>query len=353
MLMLGVTVRYDKFAGRTLVDGLEGFGPALDDAARNRLWMAMERQFRAKVPIELLHRVVADTARLNEFHPVLDYIGGLEWDGKPRIDTWLATYGGAEDNEYVRAVGALALTAAVRRVKRPGCKFDEMVVLEGLQGTDRSSAMAILAVDQDWFTDDLPLNSDTQKVIERLRGKWIVEAGELSGIGRADVEHLKAFLARRVDRARLAYARVVEEGPRQCVIIGTTNASKYLKDTTGNRRFWPVAIGRFDLDALSRDRDQLWAEAALREAAGASIRLDPALWAAAAAAQEDRLIDDPYVDAIEAALGDMEGKITTEGVWTILDCAPARGRKSTTGVWGTSCAGSGGNAAPSGSAGNS
>jgi predicted P-loop ATPase len=243
------------------------------------------------------------------------------WDGVPRIDTWLTTYGGVEDNEYSRAVGALFLTAAVRRVRNPGCKFDEMVILEHeVQGTDKSSALAILAVRDEWFSDDLPLNVEGKQVIEALRGRWIVEAGEMSGMKRTDIGHIKALLSRQVDRARLAYGRIVSEVPRQCVIVGTTNDLEYLRDTTGNRRFWPVRCQRFDIVALRRDRDQLWAEAAAREVSGVSIRLPAALWPMAAVQQAQRLTRDPWLEALqEAGLVDMYGKISMGAIWTILD----------------------------------
>jgi predicted P-loop ATPase len=114
-----------------------------------------------------------------------------------------------------------------------------LIFEQPLQGTDKSSALAILAVNDDWFTDDLPLNVDSKKVIESLRGRWIIEAAELSGMKKADVEHLKAMLSRRIDRARMAYGRLPIEAPRQCVIAGTTNKGQYLRDTTGN-----AGIGR-------------------------------------------------------------------------------------------------------------
>jgi predicted P-loop ATPase len=208
----------------------------------------------------------------------------------------------------------------VRRIRQPGCKFDEMLVLEQpMQGTDKSSALAILAVQDDWFTDDLPLNVESQKVIETLRGRWIVEAAELSGMKKADVEHLKAMLSRRIDRARMAYGRLPIEAPRQCIIVGTTNKLEYLRDTTGNRRYWPVQVQLFDLAALRRDRDQLWAEAAAREAKGESIRLRRELWPVAAQQQQQRLADDPFVAILDRYLGHLEGKIRAVDVWTLLD----------------------------------
>jgi predicted P-loop ATPase len=316
---LGVTVRYDEFGDRILLDGLPGFGPVLDDAATNRLWLMIDQRFKFQPKNELLHVVLGDTARFNTFHPVRDYLSALKWDGVRRLDTWLTTYAGAKDDDYVRAVGALTLIAAVRRVRQPGCKFDEMLVLESEQGTNKSTALAILAVSEEWFADDLPLNVDGKRVIEMLRGRWIIEAAELSGMKKVDVEHLKALLSRRTDRARLAWGRLPIETPRQCIVIGSTNKTEYLRDTTGNRRFWPVLIKVIDLAALRRDRDQLWAEAVAREATGESIRLAEELWPTATHEQKQRLADDPFVTVLADHLGDLEGKIKAVDVWTILD----------------------------------
>jgi hypothetical protein len=326
LLKLGIALRYDEFADRILLDGLKDFGPVLEDAAVDRIWLLLDRRFQLQVFKDLLRTVIVDTARLNKFHPVRDYLDALHWDGINRIDKWLTTYGGVEDNEYSRAVGALFLIAAVRRVRQPGCKFDEMVILEQeQQGTDKSTALATLAVREEWFTDDLPLNIEGKQVIETLRGKWIVEAGELSGMKRTDIAHLKSFLSRQIDRARLAYGRIVSEVPRQCVIVGTTNDLEYLRDTTGNRRYWPVRCQRFDVAALHRDRDQLWAEAAAREATGVSIRLASELWPTAAAQQAQRLTQDPWLEALqEAGLDEMSGKISMGSIWTILDVKGAQ-----------------------------
>jgi predicted P-loop ATPase len=324
LLKLGVAVRHDQFADRTLISGLREFGPALEDAAVDRIWLQLEQRFRWRPTKDLLLTVLQDTARLNGFHPVRDYLDDLRWDGTKRIDQWLTTYGGAEESEYSRAVGALMLVAAARRIRQPGCKYDEMTVLESDQGTNKSSALALLAVREGWFTDDLPLSVEGKQVIEQLRGRWIVEAAELSGMRRTDIEHLKAFLSRQIDRGRMAYGRLVTEAPRQCVIFGTTNNQEYLRDTTGNRRFWPVRIKAFDLDALARDREQLWAEAAVREATGANIRLDPSLWPAAAQEQMKRLTNDPFLDALQAELGNREGKIAAASVWEILDVRPGQ-----------------------------
>jgi hypothetical protein len=321
---MGVQLSHDQFANRLFITGLCGFGSALVDEAVARIWLETERQFGFRPNKDFYWTVVQDEARRRGFHPVHEYLDELRWDETPRIDTWLCRYGNASDTPYVRAVGGLMLVAAVRRVRKPGCKFDEMVVLESPQGDLKSTALQTLAVRDEWFTDDLPLNADTPRVIEQLGGRWIVEAAELKGLRKGDIEHLKTFLSRRVDRARLAYGRMPVEQPRQCVIVGTTNDERYLRDNTGNRRFWPVRVGRFDVESLRADRDQLWAEAAHREATGASIRLDPALYGTAAEQQADRQVADPWVATMEAALGDRHGKLRAEEAWLIVGLRSAQ-----------------------------
>ncbi|WP_425565367.1 VapE domain-containing protein [Sphingomonas limnosediminicola] len=265
------------------------------------------------------HDIVTDHARRGSFHPVVQYLDANVWDGIERLDCWLATYGEAEDCEYVQAVASLALIAAVRRVRQPGIKFDEMVVLESGQGTGKSSALAILAVHDEWFADDLPLDSDSKVVMERTAGRWIIELAELKGMRRSEVEQAKAMISRQVDKARPAYGRMTVEQPRQCVFFGTTNDSQYLRDMTGNRRFWPVRVGKFDLDALRRDRDQLWAEASHREAQGVSIRLPERLWSAAAEHQASRLLEDPFYEILAERLQAIEaGKLAISDVWDAL-----------------------------------
>lgn len=205
---------------------------------------------------------------------VLDYLEGLTWDGTPRIDRWLVEYAGAEDSSYVRAVSRAALVAAVRRARHPGCRLDQMLVIQGPQGCEKSSALRALAVDPDWFTDDAPISGSSQAIIEATHGKWIVELSELNGMGAGDIAALKAFLSARDDvPKRQAYQRVPERVPRAFLVVGTTSATDYLQDPTGNRRFWPVRVERFDVERLSADRDQLWAEAAAAEAAGDEIRV--------------------------------------------------------------------------------
>ena len=257
-----------------------------------------------------------------------DYLAGLKWDGERRIDSWLFKYGrvprrGGEYDRYVRAVGRIMLIAAVRRVRHPGCKFDEMLVLASeKQGLNKSTVLAVLAVRPDWFTDSIDLGAKDKEAIEQLDGKWIVEIAELRGHRRNDIDRIKAFLSRQCDRARLAFGRLPTERPRACVFFSSTNDVKFLKDRTGNRRYWPVLDVEFDVEALERDRDQLWAEAAEAEAQGESIRLPQELWAVAETVQNESLEEEPWVDVIKQALSVWEGKIRSADVWKILDIDP-------------------------------
>jgi hypothetical protein len=314
---LGVEVRYDSFNNKNVVDEAGG-RVELDDAVLDALWLRVDEAYKFLPTREFFARVVMNLARRRPFHPVRDYLDGLTWDGVPRLDGWLVTYGGAEATEFACEAGSISMIAAVRRVRHPGVKFDEMLILESDQGLDKSTGLAILAVEQEWFSDDLPLDADSKRIIEQSAGKWIVEVAELSGMTKSKVEHLKAMLSRQYDRSRLAYDRMTTERPRQFVLIGTTNHAIYLRDITGNRRFWPVKIVKFDAGLLRRDRDQLWAEAAARESAGESIRLDKKLWDAAGVEQERRAVPDPWYELLDAALGDITGKLMSHDAWRIV-----------------------------------
>ncbi len=202
---------------------------------------------------------------------VAEYLGMLAWDGTPRIDRWLIDLAGADDTEYVRKASRALLVAAVRRARQPGCRFDQLVVIDGPQGSGKSRALQLLAVENAWFGDAFPIEGTARDLIEATAGKWIVEAGELSGLSPSDAANLKACLSRTHDEARLAYQREVTRSPRQFVIVGTTCAAEYLSDATGNRRIVPISVRHFDLAKLAEIRDQLWAEAAIAEATGEAI----------------------------------------------------------------------------------
>lgn len=300
--MLGHELTFNEFAGKLLVDGEQ-----MEKKAVNALYLEIEREYRFSPPREYFEMVVEDMAWTNSFHPVREYLERLIWDGISRIDDWLVLCAQADDTPYVRAVSSIMLVAAVRRVRHPGCKYDEMVVWESSQGANKSSAAAALCPKREWFSDDLPLSVDSKELIERTLGKWIIEASDLAGKRKTEIEQLKAMMSRSVDGpARLAYEHYAIERQRHFIMVGTTNSPVYLTDPTGNRRFWPINVRRFDVDWIVAMRDQLWAEACVRESEGMSIRLPEDLWGEAAEKQEARSEMDPWEETITALLEQAE-----------------------------------------------
>lgn len=317
----GARLRYNEFSDKILLPD----GRAMSDDLERDFWFSA-RETGLNFSLELFGHALRQIAWEARYHPVREYLNATQptWDGTARIDTWLIDYAGAEDNEYVRAVGRLFLLAAVRRARDPGAKFDELLVLEGPQGRGKSTLFEALCPDPSWFTDNISLSMSTKEVMEVTAGKWIVEAPELSRLRNAEVEHVKAMLSRRFDKARGAYARYTDERGRGFVWAGTTNSDQYLHDRTGNRRFWPVLCGIIRLAWIPKVRDQLWAEAAHREAVGESIRMDESLWELAAIEQEKRMAEDPIEAVLAGLLGDMTGKVETAVLWTAMGIGPER-----------------------------
>lgn len=258
---------------------------------------------------ETVIHAIEDIARRNAFHPVRDYLGGLAWDGEPRLHNWLQTYLGCEHDAYSQIVGPKFLIAMVARVYEPGCKADYMPVLEGPQGTGKSSACRVLA--GQWFSDSLPElhRGDPVRLSMAVRGKWVIEVSEMSAIRAAEASALKAFLTQTEEQFVPKFGRVEVHEPRQCLFIGTTNKSAYLGDETGGRRFWPLKTSLIDLPALARDRDQLFAEAVDRYLRGEPWHPSRDEELAHITPQQAQRFqaDDAWQDAIEAWINERPG----------------------------------------------
>lgn len=242
-----------------------------DDAA---LRFYMERLY-GMTGKDRIFDAVNVVAQERSFHPVRDYLNDCTWDGVPRVDTLLIDYLGAEDNAYTRAVTRKTLVAAVARIYRPGCKFDYMLTLRGRQGLGKSALIAKLG--GAWFSDTFT-TMQGKDAYEQVQGVWIMEVGELAGMRKAEAETIKLYISKQVDRFRPAYGRRLQEFPRQCVFIGTTNETQFLRDTTGNRRFWVVDTPNeptHDMwDELTAETiKQIWAEAVELYNAGEKLYL--------------------------------------------------------------------------------
>lgn len=251
-----------------------------------------------------IHDSLFTLCRSRPFHPIRAYLEPLEWDGHPRVPDWLTRYCGVDENEYTRAVGMLWLVAGVRRVKSPGCKFDNVLCLEGEPGGGKSSVFKILG--GEWFSEGSLGDIGGRYAGMSLQGVWIQELGEMAAATRArSLEEFKAFLSRWEDRYHAPHDRTFTTRPRQNIFGSNSNRNDFLDDPTGYRRAWPVKCEGFDfggpikeinLPALMRDRDQLWAEAAELEASNMSIMLPRELWAAAAKEQAARYVPHPWED---------------------------------------------------------
>lgn len=277
------------------------------DTARVAIWLSNTYGFepaRNKITDSV---IVA--AQRRRFHPVRDYLQGLEWDGTSRLDHWLvdiydAIAGeGDQDPEavtpainYLSVVGSKILIGAVARVMKPGCKMDNVMILEGRQGLRKSTSIAVLF--GDWFSD-APIPLGEKDAYQNIQGVWCCELAELDSFNKAETLSAKLFFSQLRDRYRPSYGQHSQDFPRQTVFIGTTNQGEYLKDYTGNRRYWPVRCQQVELEALTQMRDQLWAEALARYLDGEAWWPDDATRSVFEAEQDQRMQVDPWQYPIE------------------------------------------------------
>lgn len=317
----GIDIRKDA-DGKTTIPWYQ-LKPGWNETDFGALQIYLERIYGLYTPGKLKGILLAVAAE-RAYHPIRDYIENLPaWDGIPRVDTLFIDYLGAPDTAYTRAVARKMLVAAIARVYQPGVKFDSVVVLNGPQGIGKSSFFAKLG--GKWFSDSLTIGDMKDKAApEKLQGYWILELGELAGLKKVDVETVKAFITRQDDKFRHSYGYSVEDHPRQCIIVGSTNNNDgFLRDITGNRRFWPIIC---TTDSKHRPWEveeivpQLWAEAYMIYQQGEPLYLSP---------EVERLAEQEQTAALEAdvregMIAEYLEKLLPED-WDKLDLATRRG----------------------------
>ena len=277
------------------------------DADDAQLYQWLVRTYNVQFPKVKFDTALAAVADRRRFHPVREFLDGLpEWDGVPRVETLLVDLLGAEDSLYVREATRCSLTAAVARIYEPGIKFDNVLITQGPQSIGKSYLFNRLG--GQWYSDNLSVSDMRDKTgQELLQGSWILELSELTGMRKAEVEAVKSFISRRVDEYRAAYGRHKETRPRQCIIVGSTNDDTgFLRDITGNRRFWPVKVtgqcDRHPWDLTDEDVLQIWAEAKVSYLLGEGMLLSREAEAQAFEAQRDAMEQDDRQGIVEEYL---------------------------------------------------
>lgn len=303
---------YDEFSDKCLLIGSPPWIPEQEfrvkriddnDAHQAMLWLELQG---VKVPKSTIYDCMLGIAKKNRTNPAKDFFESLEWDRTPRLFSWLETYLGANNqpHEYLEAVGKKWLTAIVSRSYEPGKKFDHMLILEGSQGTGKSTALRELATfgDEVYFYDGGVSFSDTDTLI-RLQGKIIIEMAEMASFKKAINEEIKAFISRPLDTYRAPYGRTSIERPRYFVLTGSTNEKEYLPpDESGHRRYWPVECSNIKIDLLKQDREQLWAEAVSFYKGGLKTWVEEKEVELFRSQQESRVNRDAWYELIEKRL---------------------------------------------------
>lgn len=317
----GIDIRKDA-DGKTTIPWLQ-IKQGWNESDYGAMLIYLERVYGLYSPSKLKGILLAIAAE-RSYHPVRDYLENLPaWDGTRRVETLFIDYLGSPDTPYTRAVARKMMAAAVARIYEPGIKFDSVVVLNGPQGMGKSSFFAKLG--GKWFSDSLSITDMKDKTApEKLQGYWILELGELAGLKKMDVETVKAFITRQDDKFRHSYGYSVEDHPRQCIIVGSTNNNDgFLRDITGNRRFWPIPCNPTSEKKpwqVAEVVDQLWAEAMTLYMSGEKLFLEPEVERLAAAEQTAALES----DVREGMIAEYLETLLPDG-WDKMDLATRRG----------------------------
>lgn len=294
---------YDSFGNRVMMRAAPPWGgepgPVTDaDIVRVAAWLGRPDTYGITVGTTQVREALVPVAQQNSYHPVREYLDGLEWDGEERLPTFFRDFCGAaatEDHmpEYLGAVARCFFVSAVARVREPGCKADLMLILEGRQGAGKSTLVRDLA-GADWFAE--AMESPTSKdFYAGLLSRWVVEIAEMQSFNKAEVSSVKRAISVEADYYRPSYGHMAQSFPRQCVFVGTTNEGEYLRDPTGGRRFMPVLVGDVDNQAIRELRDQLWAEADTLYRQGTDYWTLPAC---ARIEQDKRMKEDSWQDNV-------------------------------------------------------
>lgn len=289
LAIIGAELRQNVWLNRTEIKGFEwrDWVPVDDVAIAKLKVRALRTGTRFRVGNEFLKETLTAIAHDNPHDPVAEHIDSLKWDGQPRLSLWLSMTCGVPCDLYHQAVSRNVIGGMVRRVRKPGAKHDEVMILMGPQGTLKSTLCRTLAMDDSWFTDSVTFDGSPQNVVPQLFGKLVVELAELDGMARKEVQSIKRFISAQSDNVTLKYKAFASEHARRCIFIGTSNEDSPLVDVTGNRRFLPVRMGNeANVQWLRDNIEQIIAEAAHLEAAGADFSIPRDIWTIATAHQE-------------------------------------------------------------------
>lgn len=335
-LRQSIDVSYDLFSSRVIINkptpwGTEGPWRDIDDvAASNHL-----QHQSVNVSSATANEAALLLAYQNQVHPLRDWLTELKWDGEPRLDSWMADYLGADNDEYTQNVAAKWMISAVARAIRPGCKADYMIVLEGPQRLGKSRALRALTnghLDGEsgaqWFRDALP-DIDKDDIGLYMQGVWIIEVAELEAIRGKQWTKVKAFISSQTDTFRRKFGRNMQDYPRQCIFAASTNEYHWGGDPTGLTRFWPVRAEKIDVDGIMKMRDQLWAEARHRYDEGETWWLSSDVEKLARAVQAERAPDDAWTDRVHEIIK-YEDSVSIKQIMEGLNVATERQDHMTT-----------------------